>query len=165
VDSLLGNDGENRVDLKSRGRASDRRQVAAVDVATLAGDVGGGPRGVAELVPKGADCYVSIDVDVPDISLVPGGVSAEPNGMCYADLRDTLTAIVAVAPLPSAALAAPALGDLLQERFGIVEILPPGGGEGRRVALRSLRRFQLVEDQAHWNRHALADCDRLGITQ
>lgn len=52
-----------------------------------------GPRGVAELVPKGADCYVSIDVDVLDISLVPGCVSAEPNGMRYADLRDTLTAI------------------------------------------------------------------------
>lgn len=52
-----------------------------------------GPRGVAELVPKGANCYVSIDVDVLDISLVPGCVSAEPNGMRYADLRDTLTAI------------------------------------------------------------------------
>ena len=52
-----------------------------------------GPRGVAELVPAGANCYVSIDVDALDLSLVPGCVSAEPNGMLYAELRDTLIAI------------------------------------------------------------------------
>ena len=32
-------------------------------------------------------------MDVLDISLVPGCVSAEPNGMSYAELRDTLSAI------------------------------------------------------------------------
>lgn len=52
-----------------------------------------GPKGLAALVPEGENCYVSIDVDVLDISLVPGCVSAEPNGMSYAELRDTLTAI------------------------------------------------------------------------
>jgi agmatinase len=52
-----------------------------------------GPKGVARLVPANADCYVSIDVDVLDISLVPGCVSAEPNGMSYAQLRDTLQQI------------------------------------------------------------------------
>ena len=52
-----------------------------------------GPRGVAEIVPAGDKCYVSIDVDVLDLSLVPGCVSAEPNGMSYAELRDTLEAI------------------------------------------------------------------------
>ena len=52
-----------------------------------------GPEGVAAYVPEGANCYVSIDVDVLDISLVPGCVSAEPNGMTYAQLRDTLIAI------------------------------------------------------------------------
>lgn len=52
-----------------------------------------GPRGLAELVPEGARCYVSIDVDVLDISLVPGCVSAEPNGMSYAQLRDSLGAL------------------------------------------------------------------------
>ena len=40
--------------------------------------------------PKGEKIYVSIDVDVMDISLVPGCVSAEPNGMLYAELRDIL---------------------------------------------------------------------------
>ncbi|MBV8651006.1 MAG: arginase family protein, partial [Alphaproteobacteria bacterium] len=41
----------------------------------------------------GAATYVSIDVDVLDLSLVPGCVSAEPNGMSYAELRDALKAI------------------------------------------------------------------------
>jgi agmatinase len=36
---------------------------------------------------------VSIDIDVLDMSLVPGCVSAEPNGMTYAELRDTLAAV------------------------------------------------------------------------
>jgi len=52
-----------------------------------------GPAGIAALVPENAACYVSIDVDVLDISLVPGCVSAEPNGMLYAELRDTLQEI------------------------------------------------------------------------
>ena len=52
-----------------------------------------GPKGVAKAVPKGAACYVSIDIDVFDISLCPGCVSAEPNGMMYKELRDTLRAI------------------------------------------------------------------------
>ena len=34
-----------------------------------------------------------IDVDVLDMPLVPGCVSAEPNGMSYPQLRDTLTAL------------------------------------------------------------------------
>lgn len=49
--------------------------------------------GIARLVPANAACYVTIDVDVLDISLVPGCVSAEPNGMSYAELRDTLKEI------------------------------------------------------------------------
>jgi agmatinase len=52
-----------------------------------------GPAAIAELLPEGAACYVSIDVDAMDMSLVPGCVSAEPNGMLYAELRDTLAAI------------------------------------------------------------------------
>jgi agmatinase len=52
-----------------------------------------GAAGLAQVVPANAPCYVSIDVDVLDISLVPGCVSAEPNGMTYAELRDTLKEI------------------------------------------------------------------------
>jgi agmatinase len=44
-------------------------------------------------VPAGEACYVSIDIDVLDLALVPGCVSAEPNGMQYSDLRETLFAI------------------------------------------------------------------------
>ncbi len=54
-----------------------------------------GPEGLARALPVDAPCYVSIDVDVLDIALVPGCVSAEPNGMTYAELRDTLQAIAA----------------------------------------------------------------------
>ncbi len=48
---------------------------------------------VVDSIPEGASCYVSIDIDVLDLSLVPGCVSAEPDGMGYAELRDTLQAI------------------------------------------------------------------------
>lgn len=44
-------------------------------------------------VPAGEACYVSIDIDVLDLPLVPGCVSAEPNGMQYSDLRESLFAI------------------------------------------------------------------------
>jgi hypothetical protein len=46
---------------------------------------------VVESLPKNARCYVSIDIDVLDLSLVPGCVSAEPDGMSYRQLRETLT--------------------------------------------------------------------------
>lgn len=44
-------------------------------------------------IPEGARCYVSIDIDVLDMSLIPGCVSAEPDGMSYRELRDTLFSI------------------------------------------------------------------------
>ena len=52
-----------------------------------------GPGGLAELLPEGARCYVSVDVDALDMPLVPGCVSAEPGGLTYAELRDALVAI------------------------------------------------------------------------
>jgi hypothetical protein len=52
-----------------------------------------GPEGIAALLPTNSRAYVSIDVDAMDMSLVPGCVSAEPNGMSYAELRDSLKAI------------------------------------------------------------------------
>src|SRR5262249_26346630 len=44
-------------------------------------------------LPAGAPCYVSIDIDVLDMSLIPGCVSGEPGGMVYAELRDALGAV------------------------------------------------------------------------
>ena len=52
-----------------------------------------GSDGIAQLIPSESSCYISVDIDVLDIALVPGCVSAEPNGMSYAELRDTLAAI------------------------------------------------------------------------
>ncbi|MBS1862310.1 MAG: arginase family protein [Actinobacteria bacterium] len=44
-------------------------------------------------IPAGERCYVSIDIDVLDLSLVPGCVSAEPDGMSYPELRDALGSV------------------------------------------------------------------------
>lgn len=52
-----------------------------------------GPKGVADSIPKGESCYVSIDIDVLDSSIVPGCVSAEPDGFRYKELRDSLAAL------------------------------------------------------------------------
>ena len=52
-----------------------------------------GPNGMSTLVPKEAPVYVSIDIDVLDLPLAPGCVSAEPNGMTYAELRDSLSVL------------------------------------------------------------------------
>jgi agmatinase len=48
---------------------------------------------VLDGIPEGARCYVSIDIDVLDMSLIPGCVSAEPDGMTYAELRDAMFAV------------------------------------------------------------------------
>jgi len=48
---------------------------------------------VLDGIPEGARCYVSVDVDVLDMSLIPGCVSAEPDGMSYAELRDAISAV------------------------------------------------------------------------
>jgi agmatinase len=51
------------------------------------------PAGVVQDIQEGARCYVSIDIDALDMSLIPGCVSAEPDGMSYRDLRDALFAV------------------------------------------------------------------------
>jgi agmatinase len=53
----------------------------------------GGPDCLFEDIPIDAHCYVTIDIDVLDMALVPGCMSAEPNGMSYAALRDGLKAL------------------------------------------------------------------------
>ncbi|MFL9925594.1 arginase family protein [Herbaspirillum lusitanum] len=68
-------------------RAAGNRIVTMSEFHTLT------PAGVAQLLPAGEKCYVSIDIDALDMSLIPGCVSAEPNGLIYAELRDTLIAL------------------------------------------------------------------------
>jgi agmatinase len=48
---------------------------------------------VLEHIPAEARCYVSIDMDALDSPLVPGCVSAEPDGLSYQELRDSLRAL------------------------------------------------------------------------
>jgi len=50
-------------------------------------------RGFLDRIPRDARVYVSLDIDVLDLPLVPGCVSAEPNGLLYAELCKTLFAL------------------------------------------------------------------------
>lgn len=68
-------------------RAAGNRVVSIADFRRI------GPNGVAELLPEGSSVYVSIDIDALDISLVPGCVSGEPDGMTWPELRQSLAAI------------------------------------------------------------------------
>jgi agmatinase len=54
-------------------------------------DTGAG--GLLAKLEADAPVYVSIDIDVLDMALVPGCVSAEPDGLGYRELRDMLVAI------------------------------------------------------------------------
>jgi len=48
---------------------------------------------VARLVPEGGTLYVSIDIDVLDLPIVPGTTLPEPGGLSYRDLRAALDAV------------------------------------------------------------------------
>src|SRR5499426_4132419 len=52
-----------------------------------------GPVGMLEKIPRDEPVYVSIDIDVLDLPLVPGCASAEVNGLEYDALRQALFAI------------------------------------------------------------------------
>lgn len=76
----------SQADLKdSRGRGND--------VVTVAEFRRRGAEGVLVRLPEDESVYVSIDIDVLDMPLVPGCASAEVNGLTYDELRHTLFAI------------------------------------------------------------------------
>jgi len=52
-----------------------------------------GPAGMLERIPRDEPVYVSIDIDVLDLPLVPGCASSEVNGLSYDELRQALFAI------------------------------------------------------------------------
>jgi agmatinase len=97
------------------------------------------PEDVAESIPEGTRSYVSIDIDALDMSLVPGCVSAEPNGMSYADLRDSLRAIAARLDVVG---------------FDLVEVNPPldvGTGATAYLAAHTVIEFLgNICDQPRW---------------
>lgn len=68
-------------------RANGHRVICMSETRALGAD------GIAGLVPEGANVYVTIDVDALDLSVVPGCVSGEPDGMSFRQLMDALRAI------------------------------------------------------------------------
>lgn len=63
-------------------------------VVTMSEFAAGGIETALQHIPLGAAVYVSIDIDALDMSLVPGCVSAEPDGMTYSQLREALAGVV-----------------------------------------------------------------------
>jgi len=98
-----------------------------------------GPEALAAMVPKGANCYISLDMDVLDLSLVPGCVSGEPNGMLYDQLRDSLIALTNRARIVG---------------FDLVEVNPQldvGTGATSYLAAHTIVEFLgHLCDSAHW---------------
>ena len=85
-----------QVGIRSLRTAVEEHEDSLADgnkVVTMRDFLENGPQSVADSVPKDARVYVSIDIDVLDLPLIPGCVSAEPDGMSYGQLRDTLQAI------------------------------------------------------------------------
>jgi agmatinase len=63
-------------------------------IATTRDVLESGPREiVGRLVPEGGTLYVSIDIDVLDLPIVPGTTLPEPGGLSYRDLREALDAV------------------------------------------------------------------------
>ena len=69
-----------------------------------------GPQGVVDLIPKGENLYITLDIDVMDPSLAPGTGTPEIGGLRYEEMRDCLTALVTRHNLVA---------------FDLVEVAPP----------------------------------------
>ena len=102
-----------QVGIRSLRTAVEEHEDSLADgnrVVTMADFRTGGAEAIATSVPRDARVYVSIDIDVLDLPLIPGCVSAEPEGMSYAELRGCLEAIAAHADVVG---------------FDLVEVNPP----------------------------------------
>ncbi len=76
----------------SRANVAEMRQIGN-RVVTMSEVRKLGPAGIAALLPEGSDVYVSIDVDALDMSLIPGCVSGEPDGMAFRELMESLRSV------------------------------------------------------------------------
>jgi agmatinase len=63
------------------------------DIVTISEYRRRGPSRLLERLPQGEPVYVSIDIDVLDLPLVPGCASAEVNGLHYDELREAVFAV------------------------------------------------------------------------
>ena len=69
-----------------------------------------GPEGVVNLIPKGQNLYVTLDIDVMDPSLAPGTGTPEIGGLRYEEMRDCLALLTAQSNVVG---------------FDLVEVAPP----------------------------------------
>ena len=69
-----------------------------------------GSRGIADLIPKGQNLYITLDIDVMDPSQAPGTGTPEVGGLYYQEMRECLTALVKERNLVA---------------FDLVEVAPP----------------------------------------
>ncbi|MGI9464069.1 MAG: arginase family protein, partial [Aestuariivirgaceae bacterium] len=76
----------------ARQNAEDARS-AGSRIITMPEVRSAGAENAVNHLPQGEACYVTIDVDAYDMSLVPGCVSAEPDGFSFAELRSALRGI------------------------------------------------------------------------
>ena len=69
-----------------------------------------GAQGVVDLIPRGENLYITLDIDVMDPSQAPGTGTPEAGGLYYHEMRDCLVALVNNANLVA---------------FDLVEVAPP----------------------------------------
>ncbi len=79
--------------LRTRQADVEDSRARGNDVVTIPEYRRRGPAGVLERLPRDEPVYVSIDIDVLDLPLVPGCASAEVNGLGYDELRQVLFAV------------------------------------------------------------------------
>src|SRR5207244_12422438 len=79
--------------LRTRQADVEDSRARGNDVVTIPEFRRRGPRAIVDLLPRDEPVYVSIDVDVLDLPLVPGCASSEVNGLTYDELRQTLFTI------------------------------------------------------------------------
>ena len=63
-----------------------------------------GPRAVAELVPEGTGCFLNIDLDGLDPSIMPAVTMRGPGGLLYGETLELLQAVAERAPIVGACL-------------------------------------------------------------
>lgn len=77
----------------------DRARDNGNHIATMAAFREHGIQSVLDEIPETGRVYLSVDIDILDLPLVPGCASAEADGLTYNELRQTIFAIVATREL------------------------------------------------------------------
>jgi agmatinase len=113
-----------------------------------------GPSGVLERLPHNEPVYVSIDIDVLDLPLVPGCASAEVNGLAYDELRQALFAIARHAEVVG---------------FDLVEVNPMldvASENTSLIAAQLIMEFlgRIVEHPGYRRRHPARPAGRAGVS-